>query len=303
VTTRAPLRRALLLVVVLSLAHPAGAGIPIRVAATHFIQADGTPFDWRGITAFRLVEQVASGREAEAERYLAWCAAHDITIVRVLVMAKHLFELPPDRGVTALPKLLALAGTHKLQVEVVALADTGSYTFGIEPHVRAVGAACAAAGNCVIEIANEPYHPTQAAAIHDRAYLQRLRALIPAEIPVALGAGPEPQDSGGGDYATVHLSRDTGKGGWAHVRAIGAMKGLPARLKMPVVSDEPIGAAERLERGKRDNEPARFRAAAEETRKAGLGATFHYTGGLQAAIPAGRELACFEAWRTGLSAR
>jgi hypothetical protein len=28
----------------------------------------------------------------------------------------------------------------------------------------------------------------------------------------------------------------------------------------------------------------------------GLGATFHYEGGLQAAIPTGRELECFNAW-------
>ena len=42
--------------------------------------------------------------------------------------------------------------------------------------------------------------------------------------------------------------------------------------------------------------PARFRAAALLTRLAGLGATFHYEGGLQASIPEGRELECFDAW-------
>src|SRR5206468_3391483 len=48
--------------------------------------------------------------------------------------------------------------------------------------------------------------------------------------------------------------------------------------------------------GRRDDSPARFRAAALVTRLAGLGATFHYEGGLQAAIPSGRELECFQAW-------
>jgi hypothetical protein len=288
--------RELLTVVLLAVAVPA-----VRVDGTRFVRDDGSTFAWRGITAFRLVEQVAGGREQDADRYLAWCAAHDITVVRVLAMAKHVFQLSPDRGVAALPRLLALAGKHGLHVEVVALADTASYTFDVERHVTAVGEACARAGNCFIEVANEPYHATQAPAVQDRAFLRRLRARIPATIPVALGAAPEPRDSGGGDYATVHLSRDTGNKGWAYVEALKRAGDLPARLKVPVVSDEPIGAAERLEPGRRDNDPARFAAAARATREAGMGATFHYTEGIQAIIPSGRQLACFNAWRQALT--
>jgi hypothetical protein len=63
-----------------------------------------------------------------------------------------------------------------------------------------------------------------------------------------------------------------------------------------VISDEPIGAGPKLQPGRRDDEPDRFRAAALLTRLAGLGATFHYEGGLHARIPEGRELACFNAW-------
>jgi hypothetical protein len=48
--------------------------------------------------------------------------------------------------------------------------------------------------------------------------------------------------------------------------------------------------------GRRDDSPARFRAAALMTRLAGLGATFHYEAGLQTRIPEGRELECFAAW-------
>jgi hypothetical protein len=294
-----PRRAAILAILVTITAHASlsGAPIAVRVSGTRFVGADTSTFSWRGITAFRLIEQVASGREADAERYLAWCAAHDITVVRVLAMAKQAFALPPDRGATALPRLLAMARAHGIQVEVVALADTASYTVDYDAHVSKIGQICAAAGNCFIELANEPYHPTQADALHDRAFLRRLRARIPPEIPVALGAAQSPQDSGGGDYATVHLSRDTGVGGWGHVFALPAARDLIARLKVPVVSDEPIGAAPRLEAGRRDSEPARFQAAALLTRMMGLAATFHYSSGIQAAIPAGRELACFEAWR------
>lgn len=295
--------RLLLLTVLASLGCFSSTTVPVslRVDGTRFVDAHGQPFAWRGITAFRLVEHVASGHGDRAEQYLAWCQAHGITIVRVFTMAKNAFELAPDTGAAALPKLLELAARHRLHVEAVALVDTASYTFDVEKHVTAIAAACKAVGNCVIEMANEPYHPTQAATVHDRAYLRRLRTLVPADIPVALGAAQEPQDSGGGDYATVHLSRDTGDGGWAHVKAIAGVGDLPARLKVPVVSDEPIGASERMEPGRRDNDPGRFEAAARATRAAGLGATFHYTEGINATIPTGVQLRCFEGWVKGLT--
>ena len=47
-------------------------------------------FEWRGITAFRLLEQIAHGGEAEGIAYLDWAGARKVTIVRVLTMAKHL---------------------------------------------------------------------------------------------------------------------------------------------------------------------------------------------------------------------
>jgi hypothetical protein len=51
---------------------------------------------------------------------------------------------------------------------------------------------------------------------------------------------------------------------------------LLAQWRKPPVSDEPIGAAERLEPGRRDNHPGRFRAASVLTVLTGLGPTFHY---------------------------
>ena len=95
---------------------------------------------------------------------------------------------------------------------------------------------------------------------------------------------------------TWHVPRESGSGGWGHVLALAEGAGLLARWKKPVVSDEPIGAGPALQPGRRDNLPARFRAAALLTRLVGMGATFHYEGGIQATIPAGAELACFNAW-------
>jgi hypothetical protein len=85
------------------------------------------------------------------------------------------------------------------------------------------------------------------------------------------------------------------------VFAIAGGDALVRRWEKPVVSDEPIGAGPRFEPGRRDSTPARFRAAALATRLVGLGATFHYEGGLQARIPAGHELECFNGWNAAWS--
>ena len=266
----------------------------LRVDGTLFVNADGSRFHWRGITAFRLVEMVAHGREAEATAYLDWAAANGVTVVRVLTMAQHLFELAPDDGVRALPRLLELAGERGIHVEVVALADTlGLEPVAIDAHVAAVGKIAAAHPNALVEIANEPFHPTQHASLHDRATLSRLATLVPDEVVVAFGSDA-PESSGGGDYVTVHMPRGSG---WGHVRALSQGAALVRQYGRPVVSDEPIGVAAEAVGGRRDNSPARLRAAALLTRMTGMHATFHYEGGLQARVPEGVELACFNAWK------
>ena len=279
-----------------------GASIPatpvrparVLVAGTAFINADGTPFDWRGITAFRLVEQVAHGREAEAVAYLDWAKGRGLTVLRVLTMARHLFELTPADGLAALPRLLTLAAERGLHVEVVALADTAAQEVDIDAHVAAVGKVAAAHTNAFVEIANEPFHHTQHTSLHDRATLARLTAFVPEAVVVAYGSD-KPEASGGGDYVTVHMPR--GGAPWEHVTELAAGAALVASYAKPVVSDEPIGAARVAARGRRDNAPERFRAAALLTRMTGMYATFHYEGGLQGRVPDGPELAAFEAWR------
>lgn len=268
----------------------------LQVRGTQFVRPDGTPFHWRGISAFRLVEMIARGRREDVAAYLDWAAAQQLTVVRVLTMAKHLFPLTPEDGVRALPELLAMAAARGLYVEVVALADTGDMPVDMDAHVMAVGRIAAAHPNALVEIANEPIHPTQARRIHEPAEVTRLAGLVPDPVPVALGSAEEHEGFSAGDYATFHFPRDSGRGGWGYVVALAEGAALLEKWNRPLVNDEPIGAAAALIPGRRDNDPARFRAAALMTRLTGMGATFHYEGGLQAAIPSGRELECFNAW-------
>jgi hypothetical protein len=106
----------------------------------------------------------------------------------------------------------------------------------------------------------------------------------------------------GGTYATWHAPRSNEPDGWGHVLKVAEGAALLGKFRKPLVSDEPIGAAAAHIPGRRDSEPRRFAAAAAVTRLAGLGATFHYEGGLQAKIPSGSELACFTAWSAALAA-
>ena len=201
-------------------------------------------------------------------------------------MAHNLFELPPDRGRAAMARLLTMAAARGLAIEIVALADTASFQFDIDAHVRELGQICARAGLCTIEIANEPIHATQDRRVHDPKYLAALRRLIPADVPCSLGLGTAGDAPGAGDYVTAHFPRDDG---WKHVAALAEGFALRQRFKAPVINDEPIGAATQAVPGSRDADPERFRAAALLSQMAGLGATFHYDGGLQAIIPAGHE--------------
>jgi hypothetical protein len=151
----------------------------------------------------------------------------------------------------------------------------------------------------LIELANEPVHPTQAKALHDPAFVKSLASWLPDGIPVSFGAVDEDEAFGGGSYVTWHAPR-SGPRGWAAAIARGAE--LLKRFRKPVVSDEPMGAADTAIPGRRDNVPAHFRQAGAASRSAGIGATFHYEGGLQARLPTRTEMACLDAWLAGLSA-
>ena len=257
-------------------------------------------FEWRGISAFRLAEMIAHGREQEAVQFLDWAAAQKLTVVRVFLMAHHLFQLKPDEGRAALPRLLTLAAARGLYVEAVAFADTAEIPLDHDAHITSVGAIASQHANAIVEIANEPWHPTQHKRLHDPAYVKRLADLVPATVPAALGSAEGDAGYAAGRYVTWHSPRHSGDGGWQHVLAIAEGAKLMAGWRKPVISDEPIGAASAAVPGRRDSDPARFAAAAAVTRIAGLGATFHYEGGLQARIPAATELACFNAWKAGL---
>ena len=273
-----------------------GTATHLQIAGTSFRTPDGVPFVWRGITAFRLLDYIADKNEAEAEKFLAWAQSRKLTVVRVLAMGGGFMDLRPADGRSAMSRLLVLARNHGLHVEVVALAGTMDMPVDLDEQLTSLGETLGEHPNALLEIANEPTHPSQAPAVGRTAVLMALMQLVPQDVPVALGSIEADEGFARADYVTWHAPRDNKLDGWGHVLRVAEGAEFAARFGKPVISDEPIGAGPKYEPGRRDDSPARLRAAALLTRLAGMGATFHYEAGLQAKIPEGRELACFDAW-------
>ena len=233
---------------------------------------------------------------------MAWAARTGFTVVRVLAMNRGWMDLAPADGRRALPRVLSLAREHGMYVQVVALAGTGTDVFShdtfLREQVRAVAQACAAVDNCVLELANEPYHGSQA-ALDDPARMRRLQADVPAEIPVAWGAARDHRSDrmAGGSYVVAHVAR--GGNRWDRVGRVQELRDLSRRTGKFVVDSEPIGAAEAPQPSRRDNEPAAFFAQGLLARMVDVGTTFHCEDCLLAKVPGPIQQACADAFIAG----
>jgi hypothetical protein len=276
----------------------------LSARGTSIVCRDGSTFQWRGVTAFALLEQIAHGRHRDADAYMRWAQATGFNLVRVLAAADVLFKLPADEGLRHMPALFEMAARRGLYVEIVALAD--SERFGMTgPALRAqvaeVGRIAAGHANAVVQVANEHYHPTQSRELHDPAMLAELGRLIPPQVlytesAAADDTATEPQ----GAYITRHLSRSGSPARMiARVRLLGS---LALQTGKPVVNGEPIGAAEKDDPGRRLSDPGFFRDLARQTSAAELaGGTFHCEDGLLARVPGPVQQACARAWVQGAS--
>jgi len=276
----------------------------LHARGTDIVCGDGRRFQWRGVTAFALLEQIAHGRGAEADAYMRWASATGFNLVRVLAMADVLFGLSPDEGRRHMATLFRMAGDRGLYVEIVALADTARHRMTPEElreQTAAVGELAAGHSNAVVQIANEHYHPTQVRELHDPAVFGGLARLIPAQVLYTASASADdtavqPQ----GAYITRHLSRSGTPA--RMLERVPLLGRLALDAGRPVVNGEPIGAAEREQPGRRLADPGFFRDLARRTSDAGLaGGTFHCEDGLHARVPGPVQQACARAWVQGAS--
>jgi len=278
----------------------------LRASGRWLVYPDGSRFRWRGVTGFMLNEQVSSGREADAVAFLAWANRTGFNVVRVFVMLPEGWftdkDFTPEEGLAALPRTLALARAADMYMEVTVLANTASLPakadFG--SYVERAGRICEIAANCaLVEVANEIFHGTQRAAVHDPTNLAGWAARVPAGIPTALGA---PARGSGALVAaapviTIHLDRDGDR--WTRVLLMRELELLSATTSRFVIDNEPMGADEVEQFQERDNLPDTFLAQGALSRVLEVGSNFHFEDGLRAKVPRPVQQRCAEAFVAG----
>jgi hypothetical protein len=262
----------------------------LRGDGRRLARPDGSTFVWRGVTAFRLIDQLADGNERQAIAYLDWARDTGFNLVRVLTVIAGWADLAPEDGARLLPRLLDLAAARGLYVEAVGIVESRNREYDWRLHARRVAEICHAASNCVFEFANEPGHGSQDPRLGDMTQVDSYAAAAVRDLPhLVWSAG-----SGGYDYdptpAGRYLVRHLDRGGdpLVMVGRLRELFRLSEQTGRYVVSDEPIGADELdgSQTGKqRIDRPEIFYAMGILCRGFQIGCTFHLEAGVQTQDP------------------
>lgn len=204
----------------------------------------------------------------------------------------------PASARARLPFVLEQALGRDLMVEVTAI--TGSATnFDVVEHIAEINKILVNYPNALLELANEPYHPTQSERVHDPSYLRTLAELVDPKLLYAFGAAEEDESDmmAGGEYVTVHLDR--GRDKWNMARRVRELAALSENTKKFVMDNEPIGAADASDPGKRERDPAVFFTLGALDRLFEVGSVFHSDNGLHCLPLSEHVRACAEAHLAG----
>jgi hypothetical protein len=267
----------------------------------------GGVFRMRYVGGFALAQLFASGKSDEAKRYLDWVARPFRDIpgfngVRVMLGELGWAGQTRDSALRGLPPLLRETQARGIRLEATCLTGTKAWTTDqIKAHVREIGQVCRVFPHVHIEIGNELQHSSQHDKLSDLEFLKELARSVPAELLVALGAGPKDEPTvnpdqsksfwpnGGTDdeIINVHLGRSWRNAShpWEMVRHIRELEDVSNVTGDYVVSNEPIGAAEVAERGRRESRGEVFYALGYLSRGFELGAVHHAEHCLMATIP------------------
>lgn len=273
----------------------------LKATGTRLVDASGADFHVVFASGLALLSRTPAQRAA----FLDEVAGLGFNGVRVFGGRLTWANQTPDSAIGALPALLQETAARGLYLQLAAITDSAE---GYDPiaHLKRVAVMTAAAEHVVLEVANEPWHPSQGAVVRD---LPRLcdaskRALAGYPNVWMLGAPQQSNPINGkydgicGPITTAHLDRS---GGPADILA--AVFGLVDIMELagtPVISGEPIGAAEATVRSRRLAVPAFFGDLAQYLVSLGLaGGVFHSEDGLNARPLGARQLAAARAYVDG----
>ena len=251
------------------------------------------------ISEFSLIHHLRTGNEGEVVRRLDRAVQHQRNGVRVLAMARYLFDLHPNYPGydAALARLEQLARERGLWVELCLLADAQVLMPGFgdrKAYLVDMAAVMSGSWVWVPQICNEPFKNGFASA--DDAYLLELADAFAAsaghrhfsigdpvdadeEADVAPMFTEFRQLAGHSKMLVWHGSRKEDDSRWR--RWVDHSKGL-ADVRNEIAHDaavwhdEPMGAAAGREPGRRDNDPEAHFAAECVSAVIQAGHTYHY---------------------------
>jgi hypothetical protein len=272
--------------------HPGSIQGRLRIDGRAFVNDAGT---FRPIFTSGLALLARSSDEMRA--FLDWAARTGFNGLRVFAGKLGWASQSVAQAKARLPELLNEAAARGLYVEVTAITDSRDGGYDPADHFRAIARIAEQGTNAILEVANEPYHGTQADAIHSAETLLALGRQ--SSLPFALGAAQDDEsvEMGGGSFVTAHLDR--GRDKWNQVRRVRELAVLGDTTRKPVVNNEPIGAAESSQPGRRESDPAFFFCMGALNRVFEVAGVFHSEAGLNATLPGPVQQACAEAFVEG----
>lgn len=218
--------------------------------------------------------------------------------VRVMAGALTWGPQTPAEGLDGLPMVLTEARNRQLSVEVTILTDSGT-GYDCEEHVEAAALLCDEYDNALCEVANEPYHGSQAEEVHDYTNLAEWgsESLSTRDLAWAEGAPEtdEPRPEEGytfdGDWISIHLDRGRDSS-WQMVRRVRELDVVSSTYQKPVMNNEPIGWGETFQPGRRSNDPSIAFCMGALSRGFEVGLVSHAEHGLECDLPGPVQTQC-----------
>jgi hypothetical protein len=274
--------------------RPATPRIVVSPDKRSFQTVDGQPWVWGMVTDFKLLRKFIDGED------IAPILEQRIDVgangVRVLGMAQGLFQLDPlttPKYYDRLSELATLLESHGLYMEYVALADAQRFPLGKQwDHLVAAMSSLGGHENVFIELVNEWGKNGVDPGKFHRLPITNLQSR-------GSGLSDEPPASPAWDYSTFHPRRNW-KWPFTCAATINELYEYPGLKDAPIVVNEPIGAADADQEGRRSCNPVLFEKMALECKLWGAGATFHSDCGLQSELWTPRQEDCAAAFFRGL---
>ena len=170
--------------------------------------------------------------------------------------------------------------------------------YDLDAHVREIEAiACEYANVVLREVANEPTHPTQDGRLPPERCADLAEGFAGAH-GYGSGTDDEATDYAGGTFVPVHLDR--GRDKWNMVRRVRELLMVSETTGKPAFNQEPIGADETSDPGKRESDPAIFYTMGALNRLfLGGAGVFHSTDGLNGHVLRPNQRTCAQAFQNG----